>query len=122
MAYFAELNAENEVVRVIAVSDEHAPGQLPESESLGITFLESLGLGSNWKQSSFSSSFRKNHAGIGYLFDPNRDAFISPSPFPSWILDEQTCRWISPVPRPDDGDSYVWDEDAQQWVKITSPE
>ncbi len=60
--------------------------------------------------------FRKNYAGIGYTYDEERDAFIPPKPFESWVLDEATCLWIAPVEMPDDGQAYVWDESAGEWV------
>jgi hypothetical protein len=60
---------------------------------------------------------RKNFAGIGYTYDLVRDAFIPPKPFPSWTLDEETCLWNAPVPRPQDG-LYFWDEDSLDWVSV----
>jgi len=65
---------------------------------------------------------RKNYAGIGYTYDAVRDAFISPSPFPSWLLNEETCLWDAPTPRPNDGKSYTWDEATLAWVEVTLPE
>lgn len=62
-----------------------------------------------------SKSLRKNFAGIGYTYDQERDAFISPKPYESWTLNEETCQWDSPVPYPTDGQYYVWDESNQQW-------
>lgn len=61
---------------------------------------------------------RKNYAGIGYTYDPERDAFISPSPFPSWTLNEDTCLWDAPTPYPDDNESYYWDEETLTWIQI----
>lgn len=61
---------------------------------------------------------RKNFAGIGYTYDVDRDAFIPPQPFPSWTLDEDTCLWSAPVPRPADGKAYDWDEAACAWVLV----
>lgn len=62
---------------------------------------------------------RKNYAGVGYTYDPNRDAFIPPRPdFPSWVLNEDTCYWMSPVPYPEDGNDYLWDEDSSDWVLL----
>ena len=61
---------------------------------------------------------RKNFAGIGYTYDEERDAFIEPSPFPSWLLDEDTCLWGAPTPKPDDGKPYIWDEATLSWVEI----
>lgn len=62
--------------------------------------------------------FRKNYAGIGFTYDEGRDAFIPPQPFPSWVLNEDTCMWDSPVPYPNDGQVYEWDEDTVSWVQI----
>lgn len=64
---------------------------------------------------------RKNYAGIGYTYDAVRDAFIPPSPFPSWLLDEDTCLWAAPTPKPDDGKPYRWDETTLAWVEVTLP-
>lgn len=61
--------------------------------------------------------FRGNYAGIGYTYDEQRDAFIPPQPFPSWVLNEDTCLWDPPVPAPNDGGVWVWDEDGGQWVE-----
>ena len=65
-----------------------------------------------------SKAFRKNYAGIGYYYDSIRDAFIPPKPFPSWILNEDTCLWDSPVPYPNDGKRYTWNEDIINWQEI----
>jgi len=59
--------------------------------------------------------FRKNYAGIGFTWDESRDAFIPPQPFPSWILNEETCLWDSPIPYPEDGNHYTWNEEEQNW-------
>lgn len=64
---------------------------------------------------------RKNYAGIGYTYDPVLDAFIPPQPYPSWLLNTQTCLWEAPVPYPDDGKPYVWDEDTLSWVEVPLP-
>lgn len=65
-----------------------------------------------------STPLRKNYAGVGYSYDAARDAFIPPKPFPSWILNENTCLWESPVPMPQDSKGYTWDEQSLAWVKI----
>ena len=65
-------------------------------------------------------SFRKNYAGLGFTYDPIRDAFISPKPYPSWILNEETCIWEAPVPYPNDGQLYSWDETTKSWVLSTN--
>lgn len=62
---------------------------------------------------------RKNFAGIGFTYDRERDAFIPPKPFPSWVLNENTCLWDAPIPVPEDGNKYSWDEEGQQWILIT---
>ena len=64
---------------------------------------------------------RKNYAGIGHTYDAERDAFIPPQPFPSWILNEDTCLWDAPVPYPDDNKSYYWNEDIENWIQSPPP-
>ena len=61
-------------------------------------------------------ALRKNYAGIGFSYDQGRDAFIPPQPYASWTLNEDTCLWDSPVPRPDDGNLYTWDESTTSWI------
>ena len=65
-----------------------------------------------------SKAFRKNYAGIGYYYDSIRDAFIPPKPFPSWILEEFSCLWQSPIPYPNDGKMYEWNEEIGNWEEI----
>jgi len=72
-------------------------------------------LGGTWLE-TFTDGTRVNRAGKGYTYDADRDAFIPPKPFESWVLDETTCLWEAPVPMPDDGQRYVWDESAGEWV------
>ena len=120
MAYFAELDENNVVLRVLSVSDDDAPDPAPDNEQQGIDFLAGLGLGSNWKQTSFNATCRKNYAGIGYIFDAARDAFIPPQPFASWVLNEATCQWEPPVSYPTDGKFYYWDEDTTSWKEVTT--
>ena len=62
--------------------------------------------------------FRKNYAGVGYTYDADRDAFIPPKSFASWILNEDTCTWEPPIPMPNDNQLYAWDEDTLSWVHI----
>jgi hypothetical protein len=62
---------------------------------------------------------RKNCAAIGYTYDSERDAFIPPTPYPSWKLNEDTCLWDAPIPYPSDNKSYLWDEAKQEWTEIT---
>jgi hypothetical protein len=76
--------------------------------------------GETWIRTSYNAAtngFRKNYAGIGYTFDPNRDAFISPKTFDSWILDENTCQWQAPKPYPADDKNYYWDESKFDWIE-----
>ena len=68
-----------------------------------------------------SKAFRKNYASIGYTYDEQRDAFIPPKPFNSWILDEQTCLWEPPTPMPDDGKIYFWNEETTSWEEWIEP-
>jgi hypothetical protein len=65
-----------------------------------------------------TKAFRKNYAGIGFTYDEERDAFIPPQPFESWVLNEDTCLWDAPVPYPTDGAVYVWDEDSLDWIEV----
>jgi hypothetical protein len=64
------------------------------------------------------TALRKNYAGIGFTYDPNRDAFIPPQPYSSWTLDEASCLWESPVPMPTDSNAYTWNEETQSWEKL----
>jgi len=69
--------------------------------------------------SNGDTPFRKNYAGIGYSYDSARDAFIPPKPYPSWLLVEESCLWNPPVEYPDDGEKYEWDEENQEWDKVS---
>jgi len=117
MAHFAHLE-DGVVISVIVISNGDAPDPAPtNSEPLGQAFIvDILGLPGVWMQTSYSKAFRKNYAGIGYTYDPDRDAFIPPKPFESWVLDEDTCLWEPPIPYPDDGQMYRWDETTVSWV------
>lgn len=66
-----------------------------------------------------SKAFRKNYAGIGFTYDPDKDAFIPPKPYESWTLDEFSCLWQPPKPRPNDAKPYTWNEEKLDWVEIT---
>jgi len=109
MAHAAELNHLDRVIRVIVVSNDLEPNV---EQWCTDTY------GGYWKQTSYSGSFRKNFAGIGYTYNADLDAFIPPKPYPSWVLDEATCQWKAPVPMPQDGELYEWDEAAGEWVRI----
>lgn len=122
MAHYAFLDENNVVVEVIVGKDE-------DDLDAGVTsWEEHYGnfRGKTCKRTSYNTNggvhtsggvpFRKNYAGIGYTYDEQRDAFIPPKPFPSWVLDEDKCLWVAPVPRPD-GD-YMWDETVQNWLPL----
>jgi hypothetical protein len=117
MAHFAELNETNTVTQVIVVHNNELLEDGVESEAKGISFCQSL-FGGTWVQTSYNGSIRKNYAGIGFTYDSDRDAFIPPKPYDSWILDEDTCRWQAPVPYPTDGESYEWNEADQEWIAV----
>jgi hypothetical protein len=119
MAHFAKLDENNVVLEVNVVGNNDLLQDGVESEAKGIQFLIDWSGGySNWKQTSYNGKFRKNYAGIGHTYDPIRDAFIEPQPFPSWVLNEFTCRWEPPVSYPTDGQPYKWDETTTSWVAI----
>jgi hypothetical protein len=118
MAHFAELDNNNIVTRVIVVSnDDILDENGNESEELGKQFCLQFGDGP-WIQTSYNANFRKNYAGIGYTYDQQRDAFIPQKLYPSWVLNEQTCRWEAPTPYPTDGNRYIWDEPSLTWKNI----
>jgi len=120
MAHFAQLDDDNIVQQVIIISNDvcgEPTLDFPDTEAAGRAFIaNTLKLGGVWKQTSYAGSFRKNYAGIGYIYDTQKDAFIGPQPFESWSLNEETCRWEAPIPYPTDGKKYYWNEDDQEWV------
>ncbi|MBT3949556.1 MAG: hypothetical protein HOF36_00630 [Candidatus Marinimicrobia bacterium] len=121
MAHFAQI--ENDLVtQVIVVDNSDILDDLGvESEDVGTQFCTDL-LGGTWVQTSYNGNMRKNYAGMGDTYDPARDAFISPKPYPSWVLDEETCRWEAPIPYPEDDKAYRWDEETINWVLVTLEE
>lgn len=124
MAHFAKLDDNNIVLEVNVVSNDDVNNlPFPESEPVGIDFLNTwAGQVFNWKQTSYNASFRKNYAGVGFTYDLVKDAFIPPQPYPSWLLDENTCQWYPPVPLPPfDSENpvfYQWDESTLSWVAV----
>ena len=121
MASFAKLGPGDIVERVTSVSNDVAT-----TEQAGVDFLNNLyNTRDVWKQTSYNTRggvhklggtpLRKNYAGIGYIYDSQRDAFYSPKPFNSWTLNEETCQWEAPVAYPDDGQPYSWNEETKQW-------
>ena len=119
MAYFAEIGLDNAVLRVIVVNNaELLDGEGVEQESLGADFSRDR-FGGTWVQTSYDGNKRKNFAGQGFTYDSTRDAFIPPKPFSSWTLDETTCQWEAPIPYPDDGQMYSWDEASGTWTLVS---
>jgi hypothetical protein len=120
MAHFAKLDDQSIVLDVIVVNNETLNNlQFSDSEPVGVAFLTDWSGGyTNWKQTSYNANFRKNYAGIGYTYDPTLDAFIAPKPYPSWLLNLDTCQWEPPIPYPTDKKLYSWDEETQQWVEV----
>jgi hypothetical protein len=123
MANFAQLDGSSIVTQVIVVNNETINDlPFPESEPVGVAFLQSLfGSTTVWKQTSYNANFRKNYAGIGCTYDSVLNAFIAPKPYPSWLLNTTTCQWQAPVPYPDDGKMYIWDEATLSWVLVGQP-
>lgn len=118
MAHFAEIGINNKVLRVIVVhNNELLDNNGVEQESKGAEFCRKL-FGGTWLQTSYNGSFRKNFAGVGFTYDADRDAFIPPKPYQSWLLNEDTCQWVAPIPMPEGG-VYTWDEDAQSWQEVS---
>lgn len=115
MSYFAKVNDDNIVEQVIVAESAE--------------WCET-NIGGTWLQTSYNTvggvhvaggtPLRKNYAGIGYTYDSERDAFIAPNPYASWLLNEDTCLWESPVPKPADGKIYEWDESTLSWVEVTN--
>ena len=120
MAHYAQLDSHNRVVQVFVGRDDVVESiddweayYAPEGFTVRQTSYNTYGgvhlLG--------GTPLRKNYAGIGFTYDADRDAFIPPTPYPSWVLDEETCLWVAPVPMPEDGD-YNWNESTQSWDAV----
>jgi len=123
MAHFAKLDENNVVTQVIVVDNKDItdPHTGQEDEILGIAFCKKL-LGGNWKQTSYNGNMRTRYAGIGYSYNAGLDAFVPPQPHASWVLDNATANWESPLgaapaltdAETEAGSFYTWDEDAYQ--------
>ena len=115
MAYFAQLDRTNKVIGVHVVNDDVAVNELT-----GVEFLTQLLGGNGWfKQTYIDGKHRKNYAGIDYSYDRTKDAFIAMQPYPSWVLNEDSCQWEAPIAYPNDGKHYTWDEPNKEWVEVT---
>jgi hypothetical protein len=131
MAHYAQLDENNVVTQVIVVSnDDCTDANGNEVEEIGIAFCKKLlGAETNWKQTSYNNNIRVRYAGIGYKFYEDLNAFVPPSPFPSWTLNTETADWVSPVgPAPELTEAeiearsvYVWNEETGAW-DLTTPE
>lgn len=122
MAHFAQLDENSVVTRVVVISNSELLDNGVELEEKGISFCKSLfGSNTNWRQTSYNRSFRKNYAAIGYTYREDIDAFVSPKPFESWTLNDE-AQWTPPVPMPMDGVAYTWNETDQIWVPVPASE
>lgn len=128
MSHFAKLDNLGTVVFVTVGRDEDDGRELELCSRTGDTYRQTsyntrggIHYDPNTGDPSAdqSKAFRKNFAGIGFTYDKDRDAFIPPKPFKSWILNEDSCLWEAPVPCPDDGKIYRWDEDTTNWIEVT---
>ena len=117
MAHFVEIDSEGTVVRGVVLSNTVTYQGDEEVEELGIAYLQNMFPDTDWVQTSYNDNFRKRYAGKGYKYDVERDAFIPPQPFPSWLLNEESLSWEAPFPMPDDDELYKWDEENQSWVE-----
>lgn len=127
MAHFAELDENNLVLRVVVISNAVITNENGnEVEDLGVAFCQSL-FGGIWKQTSYNNNLRKNYAGVGYTYRADIDAFVPPSPYPSWVLNNNTAQWEAPVPMPSDAGTgeppkeYYWNEATLSWVERFPP-
>jgi len=131
MAHWAELDSNNIVTRVL-VGDNNDPagdeGYQWLIDNLGGTWVKTSynAVAGKWRnpetnEMTENAGFRKNYAGIGYTYDSQRDAFISPKLYDSWVLNEDTCIWEAPVAYPNDGKLYTWNEEALNWVQVEVP-
>ena len=117
MAHYAFLDDNNIVTEVIVGRHEYET--VDGISDWEIYYGELRGL--RCVRTSYNGNIRKNYAGIGFVYDESRDAFIPPQPFPSWVLNETTCLWDAPALYPDDGADYVWDEDSLSWELAPPP-
>ncbi len=111
MAYFAEINGDNIVLRVVVVPDEH-------DDEAGSDWCEEFFGDGTWIRTATDGSIRANYAGPGYSYDEVNDVFVEPKPFPSWALDTGTYKWEPPTAHPNDGTPVHWDEDTLAWVEM----
>lgn len=123
MSHFAKVRGN--IVEEILVAEQEFVDSIPQEE--GIRWIQTSyntrgGIhyqpDSNVPSETQNKALRKNYAGIGFTYDDQRDAFIPPQPYPSWVIDEFSCLWNAPVPYPDDGKTYTWSETTLSWVEL----
>lgn len=114
MAHYAFLDENNIVTEVIVGRNED---EVVDGISDWETYYGEF-RGQVCKRTSYNGNIRKNYAGIGMTYDPMRDAFIAPQPYPSWVLNEDSCLWEAPVAYPTDDKMYGWDEETTSWVEV----
>lgn len=123
MAHFAKIDENNIVTQVLVIDQETInTGHFGDPSSFIQTSYNTRG-GVHYGedgQPDNGTPLRKNYAGIGHIYDSQRDAFYAPQPYASWTLNEDTCYWEPPTPMPTDGKLYTWDEDTLSWIEITS--
>ncbi len=121
MAHFAQIDENNIVTQVLVIDQETInTGHFGDPSTFIQTSYNTRGgvhYGSDGQPDN-GVALRKNYAGIGYIYDSQRDAFYSPQPYNSWTLNEETCYWEAPTPVPTDGKLYTWDEDTLSWVEV----
>lgn len=121
MAHFAQIDENNIVTQVLVIDQETInTGHFGDPSTFVQTSYNTRG-GVHYGQDGQPDNgvaLRKNYAGIGYIYDPQRDAFYSPQPYNSWTLNEETCFWEAPTSMPVDGKLYTWDEDTLSWVEV----
>ena len=116
MAHYSYVDGQNIVTQVVVGKNEDEP--LPEGVTSWEEYYGAIRCSYNTQggvHSGGGTPFRKNYPGIGYTWDPVRDAFIPPKPYDSWVLNEESCLWEVPVPYPEDEQDYFWNEDTQSW-------
>lgn len=122
MAHFAELDSNNKVLRVVVIDNndvnQHGGDQSETAAKFVETIIPFSENGVKWVQTSYNKNFRKNYAGLEFSYDPIKDIFLPPKPYPSWTLDVNND-WQAPVPNPnDDFKQYIWNEQEQNWVFV----
>ena len=110
MAHYAFLDEANIVTEVIVGVDENEFIEELDPETWYGNFR-----GQRCVRTSYNATIRKNYAGVGFTYDEERDAFIAPKPFESWILNESSCQWESPIPYPNEENFYSWNEEEGTW-------